>query len=308
MSDIIKNGVHYGGTQNMVGVSALSARAIEDEDGNNLFETYMKQKDLDEVLKLQKFSAKNAGAHNSIFMGRDITERFNSGDVYAKIQDGSFENLFIGDYFIKEIYGKSMKCRIAGFNIYKDTNYAKPVYPNHIVIVPDEYFMTSKMNETNTTEGAYKGSMLYKTQIPIINEALKTAFTQDHLLVLKEQLTTHVDPNAPSGGYRGWNTCSDSSEITDSIADLMTEVEVYGTRVWSSSGLDIASGKVQMPLFALAPEYINPGRFSWWLRGVSYASGFPSVDGLGGAHACGASNAWLDVRITKRNYINPYNK
>ena len=152
------------------------------------------------------------------------------------------------------------------------------------------------MNDTNTTEGGYKGSKLRTEFIPQVNTWLTTAFTSDHLVTLKDWLTTEVDGTIQSPGYRGWMMASSAWEETDSIAELMTEIEVYGTRVWSSSGYDVGIGKTQLPLFALSPQYINPGRFSWWLRAATSPTGFCHVDSGGDASCDDASDSLRYVR------------
>lgn len=41
--------------------------------------------------------------HNGIFSGRDLTEEYTIEQMYEKIHDGSFDDLFLGDYFTKSI-------------------------------------------------------------------------------------------------------------------------------------------------------------------------------------------------------------
>ena len=63
----------------------------------------------------------------------------------------------------------------------------------------------------------------------------------------------------------------------------MSEVEVYGSAICGSSFFDVGTAKAQLPLFALAPHLINPGRFAWWLRAVVSSAYFASVAGNGDA-------------------------
>ena len=73
----------------------------------------------------------NAGAHNSIYRGKYLGERV-TDEQYSYISDGTFKDLFIGDYWT--ING--VNWRIAGFDYYLnsgDTNCAT----HHAVIVPD---------------------------------------------------------------------------------------------------------------------------------------------------------------------------
>ena len=68
----------------------------------------------------------------------------------------------------------------------------------------------------------------------------------------------------------------------------MSEVMVYGTKVWADSGYEVGCINSQLPLFALAPEYIHR-RFYYWLRGVGSATYFARVSGYGDAGGDAAS-------------------
>ena len=81
--------------------------------------------------------------------------------------------------------------------------------------------------------------------------------------------------NATGYNKLGSNSgCSNNWEWISCQAILMTEVEVYGSTVWSSSGYDTGSGNHQFELFKFAKSAIN-NRSSWyWLRDVANASNF----------------------------------
>ena len=75
--------------------------------------------------------------------------------------------------------------------------------------------------------------------------------------------------------------------------ELPNEVQIHGTRVWSSAlkGFDVATQKQQFPLLALAPQFVNI-RQNYWLQDVSSysVSGyFASVSSDGGAAGARAS-------------------
>ena len=305
MSDAIYlKGKQYGPKNKNLSVAALADRAIEDAEGNNIKETYYcGAKNIEQFNDFRKNLCDGSGIANSIFMGRNLTERFNSGDLYAKIADGSFHDMFVGDYFVKSIGGANKTCRFAGFNLYKSSDRN---YPNHVVIVPDEHFGEAKMNDTNTVVGAYKNSKIRKNIIPSINTSLTTAFGSDHLVTLKDYITSDVNSSIASPGYRGWSTVSSSIELLDSIADLMSEINVYGSRVWSSSGHDCGIPVGQFPLFRLAPQYINPSRFSWWLRDINQSTDFCIVGDAGNVFCYYASSTRFYVSMSeiKKNGLN----
>ena len=45
----------------------------------------------------------SAPAHNALYRGKDLTDYFNSGEMSIAIANGSFENIFPGDYVIKSV-------------------------------------------------------------------------------------------------------------------------------------------------------------------------------------------------------------
>ena len=64
----------------------------------------------------------------------------------------------------------------------------------------------------------------------------------------------------------------------------MSEANVYGTTVWSSSGYDTGIDNRQYAIFQLEPEYINgyeEERFHYWLKSVSGISPFAGVSYYG---------------------------
>ena len=63
--------------------------------------------------------------------------------------------------------------------------------------------------------------------------------------------------------------------------DLMNETQVYGTVVWSSSGIDVGPDNVQFPLFSLSPEFINSERSVYWLRSIASMHYFTVVSLFG---------------------------
>lgn len=79
-------------------------------------------------------------------------------------------------------------------------------------------------------------------------------------------------------------------------AVLMSEVEVYGSPIWSSSGYDTGIAKVQLPLFVNSRRAMN-SRTSWYcLKDVASSSRFCVCNDTGSAYYSGAGNTWNGVR------------
>ena len=278
MASIYKDNVEYpcGGNNS---TAYFAQRALSDDMGNKIRDTYMGIKS-------------GAGYHNSIFVDEDITSLYESGELYTRISNGTFDGLFVGMHFTAQYDGKPVVFRIAGFDIYLN-NGDTALTRHHAVIVPDSALCNAQMNASNTTEGAYYGSKMRNETIlgsGGVDEKLTATFGS-HLLSIRELLSNTMDPNSVSGGYPGYKGASSNWAWYDSKSDLMSEVEVYGSAICGSSFFDVGTAKAQLPLFALAPHLINPGRFGWWLRAVVSSTNFANVNNNGNANNNNASNS-----------------
>lgn len=219
----------------------------------------------------------NAGYHNSIYRGKNLGNTV-TDEMYASITAGTFDDMFVGDYFT--INGRVY--RIAGFNLIKNCGDTISV-GNCVCIVPDASMGSYAMNSTNTTEGGYTGSEMRTTHLASITETIETDFGSLHVLSYRDIL-----PIASGDGQAsGW-------EWYDCKVELMSEVMVYGTKVWGNSGYEVGCLNEQFPLFRLNPESIHR-RFAYWLRSVGSATDFALVSINGGAYDGNASNS-LGVR------------
>lgn len=234
----------------------------------------------------------NAGAHNAIYRGKSLGSTVTTAQ-YAAIKAGTFDDLYIGDYWT--IGG--VNYRIAAFDYYLnsgDTNCTT----HHVVIVPDTYLYNAQMHNTssgsyeggaaNTTAGGYVGSDMYKSNLEQAKTAIKSAFS-GHVLKHRIYLTNAVANGRASGG--AW---------CDSEVDLMCEQMVYGSGIFSpvSDGSNVPANyrveKSQLPLFQHEPSRIC-NRATWWLRDVITASDFAYVNNNGSA-TCGSASNSIGVR------------
>lgn len=237
----------------------------------------------------------NAGAHNAIYRGKSLGSTVTTAQ-YAAIKAGTFDDLYIGDYWT--IGG--VNYRIAAFDYYLnsgDTNCTT----HHVVIVPDTCLYNAQMHNTssgswesgaaNTTAGGYVGSDMYKSNLEQAKTTIKSAFS-GHVLKHRIYLTNTVANGRASGG--AW---------CDSEVDLMCEQMVYGSGIFSpvSDGSNVPANyrveKSQLPLFQHEPSRIC-NRATWWLRDVITASYFARVGSYGDAgyydasYSCGVRPAF----------------
>lgn len=234
----------------------------------------------------------NAGAHNAIYRGKSLGNTVTTAQ-YAAIKAGTFDDLYIGDYWTID----SVNYRIAAFDYYLNSGDTSCT-THHVVIVPDTCLYNAQMHNTssgswesgaaNTTAGGYVGSDMYKSNLKQAKTTIKSAFS-GHVLKHRIYLTNAVANGRASGG--AW---------CDSEVDLMCEQMVYGSGIFSpvSDGSNVPANyrveKSQLPLFQHEPSRIC-NRATWWLRDVITASGFASVYYNGNANCGDASNS-LGVR------------
>lgn len=261
---------------------------IHDGTGVKTISTANFKKDLKEYMEgvntiLAQLTYGNAGAHNSIYRGKNLGTTVTE-EQWEAISSGTFTDLYIGDYWV--IGG--VNWRIAAFDYYLncgDTSFTK----HHAVIVPDTCLYNAQMNTTNVTTGAYKGSAMYTANLTQAKSTINSAFGSSHVLSHRIYLS-----NATSNGR------ASAGEWTDSTVDLMCEHMVYGSGIFSpvSDGSNVPNNyrveKGQLPLFALEPSRIC-NRATWWLRDVITAAGFAYVNYSGLANYTDASYS-LGVR------------
>lgn len=220
-----------------------------------------------------------AGAHNSIYRGKNLGTSVTAAQ-WAAIADGSFTDLYIGDYWV--IGG--IIYRIAAFDYYLNSGDTRCT-THHAVIVPDARLYNAPMNGTDTTAGGYIGSAMYTANLEQAKTTIKGAFS-GHILQHRIYLTKAVTNGRASGG--AWR----NSEV-----DLMCEQMVYGSGIFSpvSDGSNVPANyrveKSQLPLFQHEPSRIC-NRETWWLRDVITDSDFARVATSGYANYGSASDSF----------------
>lgn len=221
-------------------------------------------------------SFQNAGYHNSRFRGAYLGDKL-TADQSAAIVAGTFDDLFVGDYW--EIGG--VRWRIAGFDVFLNTGDTQ-LTKHHAVIVPDTNLYSAQMNPTNDTTGAYYNSAMKQTHLAQALNTVKTAFGAGHIVKRRTLLANAVSGSNASGW--AWY---------DTEIDLMTEAQLYGIRAWGApahNGYDVGEKYSRFPLFTLAPQYIT-NRGWYWLQDVYSAADFCLCGYYGSAGIYAASSS-----------------
>lgn len=222
--------------------------------------------------------------HRMVYRGKNLGTNV-TVDQKAAIQNGTFEDLWLGDYW--EI--SDVKWRIVDFDYWYrcgDTEFTS----HHVVVMPDAHLYTAKMNDTSTTTGGYTGSSMYTTGLTQAKTVITQAFGSN-VLSHRDYLINAVTSGYPSAG--AW---------TDSTVELPNEVMIYGSYIYTPAGngtIDVkryTNNRTQLALFAVCPKFINANpdgeRISYWLRDVASATAFVRVASYGPSTNTAASTEY----------------
>ena len=250
------------------------------------------------AIRAQWYAAYSDGAeaHNAMWGGRDITAAFDAGTVSEHIADGTFKDIFPGDYITKQVtisgaaYTINWVIADCDYWINKgDQNNGMETH--HVVIVPQAPIFNANMNATNTTEGGYASSRMYRETIPACATGIVNAFGASHILTFRDSITRAVNTSSISSGAPFWTGASSDWGWYDAQCNLMCERMVYGMPAFSSSAWDAGVATRQFSAFRLSERLINYNRLWWWLGDVVSSALFAYVDGNGRAGTNAASSS-----------------
>jgi hypothetical protein len=260
---------------------------------------------------------------------KDITSYVTDGTLWKRLNGTNgfklFEDLRVGDYIkmsrpisAYEQTGQyqqtgSQYVTIAGIDtlIYKGDQGSGINY-HHLVMVPGQgfggtqHFGRSRMNATNTTAGGYVGSEMNTTTIgdvtssgstaadATINQQLYAEFGA-HLKTIRVQLSNSINTSGVNR-YGTADGCANNWAWASVQAVLLSEIECYGSIVWSSSGYDTGEANKQLPLFAYSESARNNRSAYYWLKDVASAVRFCYSSNLGSSNYGSASGASYYVR------------
>lgn len=223
--------------------------------------------------------------HRNVWRGKLLGTSV-SAEQKAVIANGTFDNIFIGDYWT--ISGVDWV--VADMDYFYqtcDTDITK----HHLVIVPRSALYTHVMNDANSTEGGYANSKIRASGLDEAKAKFTAAFG-DMIITHRELFTNAVTNGKPSGG--AW---------MDATVELMNEIMVYGTTVFTP-GCDGATipylyttNKIQLAAFQLNPAFITVRGQWYWLRDVVSSAAYGGVSDTGDAAYGDAANA---------SYVRPY--
>lgn len=242
----------------------------------------------------------NAGAHNAIYRGKDITDYWTSGGMYAAIAAGTFAGIYPGDYIRVPI---TVNGTTTTYDIViGDCDYHLhcgdvETTQNHVLAFTRIHIGNEHMNATNTTAGGYTGSDMWKTILPKYTTAIKNAFGSSHILTHRELLSNAESDTIASAAGAGWSGGSTGWGWYDVDVNLFNEPMVHGCRPFSSSAFDVGDCNTQVAAMRHDKSLSFTRSYWCWLRAVVSSSRFAHASGTGDANYNDASIGDGGVRV-----------
>ena len=179
-------------------------------------------------------------------------------------------------YATRKTLTENVDLMFAGFDWYYNSGYPRDssVRVHHAVLTLKNmiFDQIAKMNATGGSAGGYYNSDLHQYILPCYAKSLNTALG-GHLITFKSRLTNSIDAAQPAMSGAGLTGAANSADWADTKLQLMNEVQVFGTSVWTSSAYDITVDNRVLPVY----RYITPIQYTphnIWLRSVASSTDF----------------------------------
>ena len=213
-----------------------------------------------------------AESHRRFYRGHDLTAAFESGEFSRNVADGSFRDIFPGDYIIRKIkmpavantQPQTYKIKFVVADLGDAIKlYGARVAVHHAVIVPSKPIFRCQMDFRDDTSRGYARSYMGSTVLPAFAKELESAFGQSHILTF--------DADRKSCACR-----------------LMTLQMVFGNAL-PSSGLsysdyakkDKCLGGEQLAAFRINQQLMNRNNSWYWLSDICSTTDFAEVTTFG---------------------------
>lgn len=215
--------------------------------------------------------AQNAYFHRSIYRGQNLGKLFTSDQKNA-IRTGTFDNLYIGDYWTDG--GTDWIITDMDYWYGIGRNNATLVKTHHVNIIPRLPMGTSVMNTSATNAGGYIGANI-RTKFAGIVSQVNNFFGGGSLLNAPRPFSSQTDS--------GMTTATNWLDVC--TCELMSERMVYGSPVFeiqngkpagasnqnSAFAWNHTTDMTQLALFRLAPRFrmaSGDGQVDngWWLN------------------------------------------
>ena len=229
---------------------------------------------------IQNIFFNSAAAHNATYRGKKLGNALTS-EMLAGIRDGSFSDLYVGDYietedniyrFMDFDYFLGCVSGVSGGKIEK----------HHAVLVPDRVMGSSAIdNYPEATQP--KETHMYANKLPEITQTLKGIFGNDNVAMMDR-----IIPKTANGEPTGWDWVNVG-------ADLLTEEMVMGHGSWGQwTGFQTGVLKGQLAGFRYS-HFLMCSNDDYWLRNKRSATNYALISS-GGISSSDIGNQQHGVR------------
>ena len=255
---------------------------------------------------------------------KDITPYWTDGTLWNRIAGSNgfkpYDDIHVGDYIDM---GRTVTCpesyngtvgsqyitvaSCGGFYGNGDTGITYP----HIIMVPGkgfggtQHFGRHAMHASTPHPGYVSSDMNQSVLGPVVTEgSIATGATINqqlyyifgsHLKTIRSLLATSISSSlynrfgSAGGASSGWGWQSVQTR-------LMSEIEVYGSIAWSSSGYDTGDANHQFELFRFNKSAVNNRSAYYWLKDAASSSYFWHCGNSGNSTYNYATNGGIYVR------------
>ena len=255
---------------------------------------------------------------------KDITPYWTDGTLWNRIAGSSgykpYDDIHVGDYIDM---GRTVTCpesydgtvgsqyitvaSCGGFYGNGDTGITYP----HIIMVPGkgfggtQHFGRHAMHASTPHPGYVSSDMNQSVLGPVVTEgSIATGATINqqlyyifgsHLKTIRSLLATSISSSlynrfgSAGGASSGWGWQSVQTR-------LMSEIEVYGSIAWSSSGYDTGDANHQFELFRFSKSAVNNRSAYYWLKDAASSSYFCYCNSFGYSDCYDATYGSICVR------------
>ena len=262
---------------------------------------------------------------NQRYHQADVTAAWDNGTISTAIANQSFENIQLGNYITKTLslpilnghidaengtstdYGCQIKFVDANA-FYGYNNYAVTATPHMAALIlglPNDYMnpthSTTTAANTGTGYTGYAGSYMHVKYLPAVVKALNNALGNGHLVAHNMLMGTAVGSSLVNRfGSAGGATSSWAWQNNQYIT-LMTEAQIYGGTIWSSSGYDTGQANTKLAAFNLVRWNKFCGNRYMWLRDVASSSNFcyANDSGFASSHEAARSHSVVPLILLK---------
>lgn len=263
--------------------------------------------------------------HNSHYRGINLISDghfANMAALLTAIRAQDWSDIYIGDYveltFTYEGASRTVKFYVGEIDkFYKVGNTSLETH--HLVMVTGDLGINQVMNDSNTTAGGYAGSKAHTVTLPALYAILNPLFNnailthREHLsnTVISDQTVslslddgngavTYSCNNFPvySSGDPNTPGCVTAGTWYDCNLVLMSEIEMFGSNRFSSSGIDdIMCPEGQIAAFKYNRDLQTLNRtINTWLRNVNSASRFCYCYRIGNSVRAIATSTFIRLR------------